>query len=108
LDLFIWRDALAGALERAKRVFMQMICGGAFEIPSVIELTATGVPFMEAVRQHGSTIAQMKARQRCLLEDEMCFVQVSSIDQVMAEIEHEPSHTTAGEALPQPAASLRR
>jgi hypothetical protein len=38
----------------------------------------------------------------------MCFAQVSSIDQVMAEIEHGPSDTTAGEALPQPAASLRR
>jgi 5-methylcytosine-specific restriction endonuclease McrA len=70
LDLFIWGDALAGAQEMAKRVFMQMICGGAFEIPSVTELTATGVPFMEAVRQHGSTIDQMKAQQRWLLEDE--------------------------------------
>jgi hypothetical protein len=49
LDLFIWGDALAGAQERAKRLFMQMICGGAFEIPSVTELTATGVPFIEAV-----------------------------------------------------------
>ena len=38
----------------------------------------------------------------------MCFAQVSSIDQVMAEIEQGPSDTTAGEALPQPAARLGR
>jgi 5-methylcytosine-specific restriction endonuclease McrA len=70
LDLFIWGDALAGAQEKAKRVFMQMISAGAFEIPSVTELRATGVAFMEAVRQHESAIAQMKARQRWILEDE--------------------------------------
>jgi hypothetical protein len=70
LDLFIWGDALAGAQERAKRLFMQMISDGAFEIPSVTELRATGVPFMEAVRQHESAIAQMKARRRWILEDE--------------------------------------
>src|SRR4029453_18347380 len=34
----------------------------------------------------------------------MCFAQVSSIDQVMAEIEHLSSDTKAGEALPPPAA----
>ncbi|MBI3303793.1 MAG: cysteine hydrolase [Deltaproteobacteria bacterium] len=36
----------------------------------------------------------------------MCFAQVSSIDQVMAEIEHLSSDTKAGEALPQHAARL--
>jgi ureidoacrylate peracid hydrolase len=36
----------------------------------------------------------------------MCFAQVSSIDQVMAEIESLPSATKAGEALPQHAARL--
>jgi hypothetical protein len=70
LDLFIWGDALVGAQERAQRLFMQMIRGGAFEIPSVTELAATGVPFIEAARQHESIIAQMKARQRWLREDE--------------------------------------
>jgi hypothetical protein len=64
LDLFIWGDALAGAQERAKRAFMQMISDGAFEIPSVTELRATGVPFMEAVRQHESAIAQTSIRYR--------------------------------------------
>jgi 5-methylcytosine-specific restriction endonuclease McrA len=70
LDSFIYGDALAAAQERAKRVFMQMISDGAFEIPSVTELRATGVPFMEAVRQHESAIAQMKARRRWILKDE--------------------------------------
>ncbi len=36
----------------------------------------------------------------------MSFAQVSSIDQVMAEIEQQPSDTKAGEALPQHAARL--
>jgi nicotinamidase-related amidase len=36
----------------------------------------------------------------------MCFAQVSSIDQVMAEIEHLSSNTQAGETLPQHAARL--
>lgn len=38
----------------------------------------------------------------------MCFAQVSSIDQVIAEIEQLPAGTTAGEALSQPAARLGR
>jgi nicotinamidase-related amidase len=38
----------------------------------------------------------------------MCFAQVSSIDQVIAEIEQGPSDTKAGEALPQHAARLGR
>jgi nicotinamidase-related amidase len=38
----------------------------------------------------------------------MCFAQVSSIDQVMAEIEQLPAGTKAGEALPQHAAHLGR
>jgi ureidoacrylate peracid hydrolase len=38
----------------------------------------------------------------------MCFAQVSSIDQVMAEIEQLPAGTTAGEAWSQPAARLGR
>jgi nicotinamidase-related amidase len=38
----------------------------------------------------------------------MCFAQVSSIDQVIAEIEQLPAGTTAGEAWSQPAARLGR
>jgi len=38
----------------------------------------------------------------------MCFAQVSSIDQVIAEIAQLPADTTAGEALSQPAARLGR
>jgi nicotinamidase-related amidase len=38
----------------------------------------------------------------------MCFAQVSSIDQVIAEIDQGPSDTTAGEAWSQPAARLGR
>jgi 5-methylcytosine-specific restriction endonuclease McrA len=70
LDLFIWGDALAGAKERAKRVFMQMIRNGAFEVPSVTDLAATGTPLMQAVRQHESAIAKMHASKKWILEDE--------------------------------------
>ena len=38
----------------------------------------------------------------------MCFAQVSSIDQVIAEIAQRPAGTTAGEALSQPTACLGR
>jgi ureidoacrylate peracid hydrolase len=38
----------------------------------------------------------------------MCFAQVSSIDEVIAEIAQLPAGTTAGEALSQPAARLGR
>jgi hypothetical protein len=71
LDLFIWGDALGAAKEAAQRKFYRAISDGALEIPSLDDLMKSGLTAIEAIRQHESAIAQMKARQRWILEEEL-------------------------------------